>query len=238
MAGSRAEILGKIRLALTKPRPEHHHGHETVTSDLKELFASVWSRDALVEKFQKEFRAVGGEFTDCSSEATAIAALKELIVTSSFSRVAVSAHAICSWLKVMERLQAELPGVHFLAETIDSESPFERSRLKKALAEVQLSITGCEYLLAESGTIVNTAGSQASRQITLLPTLHVVLATPDQIYPNMADLFLGIQKKHGTTLPGSTLTFITGPSRTADIEKVLIRGVHGPMRLAVLMLSA
>jgi L-lactate dehydrogenase complex protein LldG len=54
----------------------------------------------------------------------------------------------------------------------------------------------------------------------------------------MAELFLEIQRKHGTKLPGSALTFITGPSRTADIEKVLIKGVHGPMRLILLMVAA
>ncbi len=238
MAGSRTEILGKIRLALTNPRAEHHHGHESVTSDLKQLFASVWSRDGLVEKFQREFEAVSGEFTLCDSEAAALAALRKIIVSSNAQRVAVSLHAICSWLKVAERLQTELPNVQFLTEAIDSENSFERARLKDALEKAPLSVTGCEYLLAESGTIVNTAGSQASRQISLLPSIHVALATPDQIFPNMADLFLGLQRKHGTNLPGSALTFITGPSRTADIEKVLIKGVHGPTRLLVVMLSA
>lgn len=237
MAGSRAEILGKIRLALARPRQEHHHGHEPVTSDLKELFASVWSRDRLVEKFQKEFEAVSGEFTLCESEAAAIQALKDVVAASGANRVAVSQHSICGWLKVVERLRAGLPEVQFLGEAIDSESPFQRADLKESLAQAELSITGCEYLLAESGTIVNAAGAQASRQISLLPSMHVVLATPDQIFPNMADLFLGVRHKHGTQLPGSTLTLITGPSRTADIEKVLIKGVHGPTRILLIMVA-
>ena len=75
------------------------------------------------------------------------------------------------------------------------------------------------------------------REISLLPTAHLVVATPDQIYPNMAELFREIHEKHGTTLPGSALTLITGPSRTADIEKVLIKGVHGPTRLLAIVLD-
>jgi L-lactate dehydrogenase complex protein LldG len=53
----------------------------------------------------------------------------------------------------------------------------------------------------------------------------------------MAELFLRIGEEYGENLPGSALTLITGPSRTADIEKVLIKGVHGPTRLLVILLA-
>ncbi len=238
MSGSRAEILGKIRRALVKPRAAHHHGHSPTTSDLSKLFASVGSRDGVVEKFQKEFERVSGEFHFCDSGAAVIQTLTQLIQSSSSNKVAISGHPLCTRLSIAEPLQAQLPAVNFLLEDIESENAFNRTRLRNAMAQVQLSITGAEYLLAESGTIVSVAGAQASRQISLLPSIHVVLATPQQIYPNMAELFLEIQRKHGTKLPGSALTFITGPSRTADIEKVLIKGVHGPMRLILLMVAA
>jgi L-lactate dehydrogenase complex protein LldG len=238
MSGSRAEILGKIRRALVKPRAAHHHGHSPATSDLSKLFASVGSRDGLVEKFRKEFELVSGEFHYCDSGAAVIQTLTQLIQSSASSRVAISEHPICTRLSVAASLQAQLPGVNLLLEDIESENAFNRTRLRNSMAQVQLSITGAEYLIAESGTIVSVAGAQASRQISLLPSIHVILATPQQIFPNMAELFLEIQRKHGTKLPGSTLTCITGPSRTADIEKVLIKGVHGPMRLVLIMVAA
>jgi L-lactate dehydrogenase complex protein LldG len=238
MSGSRAEILGKIRRALVKPRAAHHHGHSPATSDLSKLFASVGSRDGLVEKFRKEFELVSGEFHYCDSGAAVIQTLTQLIQSSASSRVAISGHPICTRLSVAASLQAQLPGVNLLLEDIESENAFNRTRLRNSMAQVQLSITGAEYLIAESGTIVSVAGAQASRQISLLPSIHIVLATPQQIFPNMAELFLEIQRKHGTKLPGSTLTCITGPSRTADIEKVLIKGVHGPMRLVLIMVAA
>jgi L-lactate dehydrogenase complex protein LldG len=238
MSGSRAEILGKIRRALVKPRAAHHHGHSQATSDLTKLFASVGSRDGVVEKFRKEFELVSGEFHFCDSGTAVIQALTQLIQSSASSSVAVSGHPICRRLSIAESLQAQLPSIKFLLEDVESENSFDRTRLRNSMAQVQLSITGAEYLIAESGTIVSVAGPQASRQISLLPSIHVVLATPQQISPNMADLFLEIQRTHGTKLPGSALTFITGPSRTADIEKVLIKGVHGPMRLVLIMVAA
>jgi len=238
MSGSRAEILGKIRRALKRPRPVHHHGHSATTSDLGKLFASVSSRDGLVGKFQKEFELVSGEFHLCESGTSVCDVLAQVIESSASSNVAVSQHEICKRLAVVEGLETRLPNVNLLLEDIESENSFDRARLRKFMAQVQLSVTGAEYLIADTGTIVTVAGPQASRQISLLPSIHVVLAAPEQIFPNMADLFLEIQRTHGTRLPGSALTCITGPSRTADIEKVLIKGVHGPMRLILIMVAS
>jgi L-lactate dehydrogenase complex protein LldG len=235
MSGSRAEIFGKIRQALVKSRPKHHHGHSSAVSDLKQLFASVASRDGLVERFQTEFELVSGEYCFFTNGAAVVESLIELIETSASNQVAISEHPLCTRLGIIGALRAQLPGVTFLAEDVAADNAFDRTRLRNSMANVQLSITGAEYLIADTGTIVSVAGPQASRQISLLPSIHVVLATPSQIFPNMAELFLEIQNAHGPKLPGSAITFITGPSRTADIEKVLIKGVHGPMRLLLAM---
>jgi L-lactate dehydrogenase complex protein LldG len=182
-------------------------------------------------------RAVSGEFHFCDS-GTAVLQLLTQTIQSSASKSRHFSAWICKRLAIAEALQTQLPEVDLVVEDIASENAFDRTRLRNSMAQVQLSITGAEYLIAESGTIVAVAGAQASRQISLLPSIHVVLATPAQIFPNMADLFLEIQKTHGGKLPGSALTCITGPSRTADIEKVLIKGVHGPMRLILIMVDA
>jgi L-lactate dehydrogenase complex protein LldG len=184
-----------------------------------------------------EFELVSGEFVFCDNNASVAESLCELIRSSATTRVAVSGHAICQRLSIAKMLQDRMPGTSLLVEDIETENGYARERLRNAMARVQLSITGAEYLVAESGTIFATAGRQASRQISLLPSIHVVIATANQIHPNMADLFAEIQNKHGLKVPGSALTCITGPSRTADIEKVLIKGVHGPTRLVTLMVG-
>jgi len=238
MSSSRAEILGKIKLSLAKPALPHHHGHREITDDTQQLFRSASARDNLVEKFRTEFEQVSGEFIHPASDEAAAQNLCELIQNAGVQTVAISAHEICRRVHLEEALKTVTPEVQILREVIDSESSLERRRLKNSLSHVQLSITGAEFLIAESGTILVFSGDQASRQISLLPTIHVVLATPRQIYPNLAEVFQEIQKASGSTLPGSTQTLITGPSRTADIEKVLIRGVHGPTRIVTIMLEA
>src|SRR4030095_15220780 len=159
MSGSRAEILGKIRRALVKPRAVHHHGHSPATSDLGRLFASVGSRDGIVEKFRKEFELVSGESHFCDNGTTVIQTLTQLIQSSASSRVAISGHPICTRLSIAELLQAQLPSVNFLLEDIESENSFDRTRLRNSMAQVQLSITGAEYLIGESGTLVSVARS-------------------------------------------------------------------------------
>jgi L-lactate utilization protein LutC len=237
MAGSRAEILGKIRLGLAKPRTEHHDGHRSQISHIRELFASAYPPDSLIEKFRTEFERVSGKLAVCKNSDLAVDTIKDLILSSCFKQVAVSKHAVCRQLCLLEKLRTELPEVQFWGEDINSENPFARLSLRGTLAQVQLSITGAEYLVADIGSILVSAGAQASRQISLLPSTHLVIATPDQIFPNMAELFLSIHEQCGENLPGSALTLITGPSRTADIEKVLIKGVHGPTRLLAILLA-
>src|SRR5437867_9993390 len=98
MSRSRTEILGKIRRALVKPRPAHHHGHSPATSDLNQLFASVASRDGLVGKFQREFELISGEFSFCDSSPAVIQLLTQLIRSSASIRIAISQHLICKRL--------------------------------------------------------------------------------------------------------------------------------------------
>jgi len=235
MNGSRTEILGRIRRALANPPLEHHHGHQPEITEIRKLFASDYQDPSLVERFKEEFSRVSGEIAVCTDAESVVDTIKDLIQSSNFQTVAVSQHTLCLELQLEERLKEELPQVHFINEAMESESSVERHQLRERLAHVELSVTGTEYLIGDIGTIVTIAGPQASREISLLPTAHLVLATPDQIYPNMAELFREIHEKHGDTLPGSALTLITGPSRTADIEKVLIRGVHGPTRLLAII---
>lgn len=237
MSASRAEILRNIRLALAKPALVHHDGYHVAVADSEKLFRSASAKDHLVEKFQTEFELVSGEFFRASSKEDAVRSLCELVTSSGVQTVAISNHQICDRLQLRETLQTALPEIQVYKESIDSESSYERRHLKSTLSHSRLSVTGAEFLIAESGTIVVIAGSQASRQISLLPEIHVVLATPQQIYPNLAETFQVIQE-NGRTHPGSAITLITGPSRTADIEKVLIKGVHGPTRIVTIMLEA
>lgn len=103
-----------------------------------------------------------------------------------------------------------------------------------ALATVPVGLTGADAALADSGTLVlqNLPGQPAP--MSLLPEVHVALLDVRRIYPSLPD-YLAVLNPRTTVCGASNLVFVTGPSRTADIEMALTIGVHGPGRIVVVM---
>ncbi len=107
---------------------------------------------------------------------------------------------------------------------------------KDALEACDAGLTACECLVAQTGSILVSSGSCGGRALSILPHTHVVVATLDQIVPTLADAFAGIRERYAGQLP-SMLSFITGPSRTGDIERILVLGAHGPKELILILVG-
>ena len=99
---------------------------------------------------------------------------------------------------------------------------------------MQSGITGCEFLIARTGSVVVTSAGESGRQLNVFPPIHIVIADKSQLVEYPEDAFISIQKKYKNFLP-STITTITGPSRTADIEKTLVLGAHGPKEFVIFL---
>ncbi|MDO9152513.1 MAG: lactate utilization protein [Paludibacter sp.] len=95
-------------------------------------------------------------------------------------------------------------------------------------------ITSCEFLVARTGSVVVTSAGESGRQMNVFPPVHIVIADTSQLLEYPEDALIAIQNKYGNELP-SVITTITGPSRTADIEKTLVLGAHGPKDFAVFL---
>ena len=104
------------------------------------------------------------------------------------------------------------------------------------LVNADIGFTLCEALIARNGSILLSTGSETGRGLLILPPIHIVLAYQDQLVMDLKDGFNLIRKKYSETIP-SSLVCITGPSRTADIEKTLVLGAHGPKRLLVFFID-
>jgi len=98
--------------------------------------------------------------------------------------------------------------------------------------DCDLGVTGCDYLVAQTGSIIVSTVSSGGRALSVLPPVHLVIARREQIVPDLASAFSLLRERYDNHWP-SALSFITGPSRTADIEKILVMGAHGPKRLAL-----
>jgi L-lactate utilization protein LutC len=110
----------------------------------------------------------------------------------------------------------------------------DREELRELCAACDFGITSADYALADTGTLVMLSSPQEARMISLLPPAHLAIIPADCILGSLDELF--------TILPNpaelsSSMVLITGPSRTADIEQILVRGVHGPGEITVVVVG-
>ena len=107
---------------------------------------------------------------------------------------------------------------------------------KDAVESCDAGITACESLVAQTGSILVSSRTCGGRAVSILPHVHVVVATVQQVVATLGDALQGIRDRHAGRLP-SMLSFITGPSRTGDIERILVLGAHGPKELIVILIG-
>ena len=105
-----------------------------------------------------------------------------------------------------------------------------REELREQMRGADIGLTGTDYALAETGSLVILPRRGLSRLVSLVPPVHVALVRPEEVLESLHDLFLlrRLEFKQRGGEMGSYLNFITGPSRTADIEMTIVQGVHGP----------
>jgi len=180
-------------------------------------------REALVERFTMELEAVAGEVVRCSSIDEARAKLAELADAAQWSTIAA----------------ADTPLVREVLEGIDGdrvvhpEAGFE----PKQLAQIPAAVISAEYLLADTGSAVVRAPTGEARLLAYLPEASVIIGRTEQLHEHMPAAWGEISERlREEQVPGEWVV-ISGPSRTADIEKILILGVHGPKRLVVMMVD-
>jgi L-lactate dehydrogenase complex protein LldG len=106
----------------------------------------------------------------------------------------------------------------------------------KDLESSDAGITECDALVAQTGSVLVTSRSAGGRALSVLPPHHVVLARQDKLLADLPAAFALLKTKYSANYP-SFISFITGPSRTGDIERILVLGAHGPKKLTILLLS-
>jgi L-lactate dehydrogenase complex protein LldG len=107
--------------------------------------------------------------------------------------------------------------------------------ISENLDDCDVSIAGCEALVSNTGSILVTTGS-GDRTTSIYAPIHITIAFSSQIVSNLSEAFIHIRKKYGNNIP-SFISVASGPSRTADIEKTLVTGVHGPKAVYCFLLE-
>jgi L-lactate utilization protein LutC len=223
---SRERILARVRRALEVPshQPTSVPNREASLYDLG-ILAPI---DDALDRFQAECEANRTELHLATAENEA-ALLCDLL---SQARLALKSGANSGLAEKDSRAYVQdAPELRRLMDA--SGAPVRWSSASPPHGSDFAGVTLAEALIARTGSVLVSAGN-GGRAASVLPPLHIVYAQISQLVPDLSDAFERVQSS-GRVRDVSMLSLITGPSRTSDIEKMLVMGAHGPRRVAILL---
>lgn len=223
---NREIILGRIREALkiAAPHPAFH-GEPGETSPLA-VSPEKWlppvgqTLEQQIEQFQKNAEDLRAEFRAFTTTSEAAQHLKSLAASGDWKKIG--------------RHSGELTDA-VARELSIPEVLTDHGYTVNDLESCDAGLTGCEALIAQTGSVLVSAPSAGGRALSVLPPHHIVLARRSQVVPDLSVALQRVQEKYQGKFP-SMLSFISGPSRTGDIERILVLGAHGPKKLTILLL--
>jgi L-lactate dehydrogenase complex protein LldG len=240
---SKRAILAAIRehLAASAPhdavRAAHHagaahgeaaHGEDMSARGEKSAAPVLKLEGTAVERFGRALEAVAGRCVVVRGEAAAADAVRRIILERGARRVAVSDSPLARRAAgIAEALAAADTGGE--TELIDDAGAAE-------LFDCDLGVTGAQWGVAETGTLVLESDAERHRLASLVPATHVAIIEARNIRQTLGEVLSAIGDKGKESL-SRAVTFITGPSRTSDIELTLAIGVHGPAELYVIIVE-
>ena len=205
---AKENILKKIRKALSNSTP--------LPFPQSEGSSSVYqpSQQDLELEFAQRFTSLQGKFVFCVNQKELAAQLNQIAATN-------------KWEKIYCREEG--------LRTMLAENQFTNYS-HNDLASCDTAITTCEWLVARTGSIVMSAAQESGRTVSVYAPIHICIAYTSQLVYDVKDALLKAREKYSGNLP-SLITFATGPSRTADIEKTLVVGIHGPKEVYVFLVD-
>jgi len=208
---SREAVLHKVRTALGRTAGQPLEEPPPTRIGIPEV-----DLEARIDLFRTRIEALAGKTHRAASAEDARQYVSSVIAGR--SAVASNAHIL------QECGITSLPGV---------ESGFtERNELRALCATAACGISGADYALADTGTLVMLSSRQEARLISLLPPVYIALVARERLLTGLDELLSILPRPAEQT---SSMVLITGPSRTADIEQILVRGVHGPGEIHVVV---
>lgn len=214
------------------PRPAAHAAGNgkalPVLGDVKQpvggaLDAQPAATHAPLDRFREQASAVGASCELVPSEAAAREALARILAGVGARTVA------CSDAPLAQRLARATPGV--AVHDVDGLT-------REELFACDVGVTTAQWGIAETGTLVLESARERHRLLSLVPPVHVALLSTRRIRATLGDVLARVHPADaGRDVASHAITFITGPSRTSDIELTLAIGVHGPQALHILLVD-
>ncbi|MCX8472701.1 MAG: LUD domain-containing protein [Sediminibacterium sp.] len=205
------KILQRIRLAqksLNQP--------QSIPEINVDSYLNDWQKELnLCDLFKQNFEQLLGSFFSCTSQNEFNTCLFEIIHKNHWYEIFTPEKKIEFYLNQLNK------------------STFN---ITHSLSDCDVSFTTCEYAIARTGTIVLSSALSLGRTSSVFAPNHICILHPDQFLKDETTALNFLSQKYPAGWP-SSVSFATGPSRTADIEKTLVVGVHGPKTVGVILLE-
>lgn len=205
---SKEKLLKKIRKALLERRDNPY-------PNLEDLPHYALPNEPLEELFAKQLISISGNFVFCENRMQFIENLLGLAEERKWRK-------IYCWEPDLQEIFSDFEFPYF-----ETDRNFENA---------EVGCTLCEALIARNGSILLSSANLSGRRLSIYPPIHIVLAYTSQLVLDLKDGFNLLKEKYQKDYPSMICT-VTGPSRTADIEKTLVLGAHGPKELFVFLLD-
>ena len=234
----REAVFARIREALHQPAPHRHGDHEDADApdaNHPDVHAPLpasnafraWlpavgeSLDDQIALFAQNAAQLKADFRPVASADEAAAQLAALASENNWKRIATHRHPVATALAEKLGLPCLLTDPGYTAADLE---------------QCDAAITGCDALVAQTGSVLVSSPSAGGRALSVLPPHHIVIAQRSQMVPDLASALQLARNLYAPNWP-SFLSFLTGPSRTGDIERILVLGAHGPKKLTIFLLD-
>ena len=245
---NRTEFLGNVRRALgrTGPAADVEVPDATALSDdgdvvdrrIEAIGQDIDSRaDELIEELVVSAEAAGWIVRRAGSS-DAAAYVRQVAETLESTSVLRSDHAVLDEIGLEGALEGTAIAIQRIAH--DESGPsreVQRAKFREDMIVADIGVTGVNHAIAETGSVSIAAGRGVSRLISLLPPVHIAVVRPAQIVPSLDELF---SLRRSEFMENGSLDYtniISGPSRSGDIEQTLIKGMHGPREVHMVILE-
>lgn len=193
--------------------------------------------DQLAERFEEELKALGCNPYRAPSLPALEGILRSILEQSQAQTVALSRNPLLGQLQIAAMIEGWGKRVD-VWQGSTSEPP-ESGTFREACFAADVGITGADFILAETGSLVLTSLTEGSQLASLAPPVHVALYRRSQLRGSLDEVLqnLPVSRDPAKPSPARSVVFVTGPSRTADIEQILVRGVHGPREVHAILIE-
>jgi len=250
-------FIGRIRSALGYAADERRGVEDLCTAKFTDESGatlhrikqrSAAERQQLIERLMEMAAPINLRVTVLKDRGAATAAIADLVQNKApewgdQKQVVMWRHPLLESLNLADALAVQnvpLQVADFEDVDVDEASAQqERERIRKNVIDSYIGITSADFCMADTATLVMRTRPGQARSVSLVPSIHVAVITLDQVIADLKELYALIQwdpevQKEGLT---NCMTFISGPSKTADVEATMVHGAHGPREVHVYVIA-